>query len=315
MKRWVWLALLVAACSAPQASSSSSPITHSPTPSTSICRLPVIGGSSQTPGFLSIPGLTFSPASDAGHIRFYDRQLARWVPWGPPALAGDGLSYAFVDGDNKSSRLHLVDLRTSGDVVLAQGGPWRVVGVQPDAVYVMLIEYLPESPAYGVIAAGRGLWKAPIKGGAPVRLTSDEREWVVEGGAAWGGGSTVNVAGGPNDIVRLDLRTNQLTTWFAPGKRSHLLAVDSGGAPLIMSEAADQELWRVPAPDGGVQIWAAPIDGPKPSYPVVVDGAVVWFSSANLAPTWSIFRYSWPRGLELVANFTDYPVSVAGPCA
>lgn len=246
---------------------------------------------------------------------FYDRPLARWVPSGPPALAADGRSYAFADGDSKSSRVHLVDLLSNSEVVLAQGGPWRVVGLQPDGVYVMLLEYLPPSPAFGQIVAGRGLWKVPRTGGAPVRLTTDSREWLVEGGAAWGAGSTVDVAGGPNDIVRLDLGTNELTTWFAPGQRSHVLAVDASGVPLIMTEAADEEIWRVPAPGGGVKVWSGSTDGPRPSYPVAVDGGVVWMSSGNFTHSWSIFRYSGDRGLELAANFTDRPVTVAGSCA
>ena len=266
---------------------------------------------------MSLPGtgFSFSPAPNAGAGVFYDRPLARWVPWGPAALSADGSSYAYADGDRVSSRVHLVDLRTNRDIVLADGGPWGVVGLQPDAVYMMRLEYLPESPAFGVIAAGRGLWKVPLKGGVPVKLTSDTREWMISAGVAWGGGSTLNIAGGPNDIVRMDLQTMQVTTWFAPGKRSHVLAVDARGVPLIMSEAADQELWRVPAPGGGAKIWSGPTDGPRPYYPVAVDGGVIWFSSANSTPSWSIFRYSAARGLELVANFSDHPVSVAGPCA
>jgi hypothetical protein len=107
----------------------------------------------------------------------------------------------------------------------------------------------------------------------------------------------------------------QLTTWFAPGKRSHVLAVDAGGVPLIMSEAADEELWRVPNPNGAVEVWSGPADGPRPYYPAAVDSAVVWFSSANPTPTWSIYRYSAAAGLEVVASFADHPMTVAGPCA
>jgi hypothetical protein len=247
---------------------------------------------------------------------FYDRPLARWVPWGPSALSDDGSSYAYVDGDTTASRIHLVDVRTKRDTVVAEGGPWRLVGLQPDAVYVMRIEYLPESPAYGVLVAGRGLWKVPLKGGEPVELTSDGREWpFVAAGAAWGAGSTLDVAGGPNDIVHLDLRTMQVTTWFAAGKRSRLLAVDATGSALIRTEAAEAELWRVPSPGGAVKVWSGPANGPWPDYPVAVDGGVVWFSSANPTPTWSIYRYSAASGLELVANFSDHPMTVAGPCA
>src|SRR5450759_5653510 len=150
MRRLAWLALLLVACSA-QPSASTGTQSASSTPAPWSCRLPIIAGSigqgsgPQTAGFLSLPGssFSFSPATHAGAGMFYDRPLARWVPWGPPALSDDGSTYAYIDGDSNSSRAHLVDVRTKRDSVLAQGGPWRVVGLQPDAVYVMRIEYLP----------------------------------------------------------------------------------------------------------------------------------------------------------------------------
>ncbi len=131
MRRWVWLAVVLVACSAPPSASTGSPAGGPTTPSPATCRLPVIegspgqGGGPQTPGFLTIPGLIFSPATGAGDGEFYDRPLARWVPWGPPNLSDDGLLYAYVEGDQTSSRIHLVDLRTNADTVLAAGGPWR----------------------------------------------------------------------------------------------------------------------------------------------------------------------------------------------
>jgi hypothetical protein len=244
---------------------------------------------------------------------FYDRPLKRWVPNGPPALSAYGLSYAFVVGDTKSSQLHLLDLASNQDVVMAEGGPWRVVGDAPDAIYVMRIEYTPPSPAYGVLGIGRGLWKVPTKG---VHLTSDTRDWgFVSGGYAWGGGSTADVAGGPNDIVRFDVQTMRTQTWFAPGKRSRVLAIDSSGVPLIMSEAESNELWRVPAPDAAVKVWSAPWKETGPYAPVAVDGSLVWLSSRSMAREWSIYKYSADKGLELMATFSDHPESVGGPCA
>jgi hypothetical protein len=259
--------------------------------------------------------MTFTPDPSAGDGMYYEKQLARWVPWGPPALSNDGGSYAYVDGVQNSSQVHLVDVATKRDTVLTEGGPWRLVGLAPDAVYLMRIEFLPPSLAYGVIVAGRGLWKLPRIGGVAEQLTNDSRDWTLGAGAAWGGGSTVDVAGGPNDIVRLDLNTRQSTIWFAPGMRSRVMAVDAGGVPLIMSEAADEELWRVPAADGAVKVWSGSTDGPRPYFPVAVDGGSVWFSSDNTTRTWSIFRYTTAAGLELMANFSDHPVTIAGPCA
>ena len=310
--------MALVACSAQPSASSGLPTTQS-TPSPWSCRLPVIEGSRgqgsgpQTAGYLNLPGSSFSPAAGAGDGIFYDRPLARWVPDGPPALSADGLRYAYVEGDTKSSRVHVVDLRTNSDVVVAGGGPWKIVGSQPDAVYIEKIEYQPPSQAYGVLAVSRGLWKVPLGGGAPEQVTSVSREWVVAKGAAWGG--TFDIAGGPSDIVQLDLNTKQLTTWFAPGARSRLLAVDANGVPLILTEPGDEQLWRVPAPNAGVKVWSAGTNEMRPDYPVAVDVGAVWFSSSSMTRSWAIYRFSTDRGLEQVAMFSDHPVAVAGPCA
>ena len=316
MRRLAALAFLLVACSAQP------PVSASVTPSPSTCRLPVISGSPgqgsgpQTPGFLTVPGLTFSPDPSAGDGIYYDKPLARWVPWGPPALSSDGKTYAYVDGVQNSSRVHLVDIATQRDTVLVDGGAWRLVGLAPDAVYLMQIEFLPDSPAYGVLALGHGLWMVPLTGGAPEQLTSDHRSWTLGPGAAWGGGGSVNIAGGPNDVIRFDLRTRQSTVWFARDTRAIVLGTDDIGTPLIMSEGADDELWMVPTPDTRDEIWSGPTNGLRPWAPVAFDGGATWLSSANyyLMHAWTIFRYTG-TGLEVMATFTDHPVTVAGPCA
>ena len=184
--RWLAaLALLVVACSVQPPGSAST------TPSPSTCRLPVISGSigqgsgPQTAGFLTLPGagFNFSPAGDAGDGMYYDKPLARWVPWGPPALSSDGTSYAYVEGDQTRSRVHLVDVRTKRDTQLAEGGPWRLVGLATGAIYLMRIEYF-DTAAYGLMAFGRGLWKLPLTGGVAEQLTSDSRGWTLGPGAA-----------------------------------------------------------------------------------------------------------------------------------
>jgi hypothetical protein len=83
---------------------------------------------------------------------------------------------------------------------------------------------------------------------------------------------------------------------------------------LIISDGADDELWMVPTPDTRAEIWSGPTGGPRPWAPVAFDGGTIWFSSSNIARTWNIFRYTGP-GLEVMATFTDHPVTVAGPCA
>lgn len=313
MRRLAWLGIVLVACSGQPSGSTSS---QTPAP----CRLAVIQGSPgqgsgpQTPGFLTIPGNHFTVATNPGSGLYYDRPLRRWVGGWRPLLSADGLRYAYIDGDTTVSKFHLVDLRSGSDQVVASGGPWLPVGLDPDWFYVMRVEYI-DSPAYGQFPTSKGLWKLPLTGGAPVQLTSDSRDWVwVAQGGVFGAGSTYDVAGGPNDIVRLDVKSLQVTTWLDKHARSRFLAVGADGAALVTTEAADFNVWSVTGPGRAVEVWSGSYDI-FPNAPVAVDGSDVWLSSAALTSTWAIYHFSPGTGLKQAALFTDRPVTVAGPCA
>jgi hypothetical protein len=93
------------------------------------------------------------------------------------------------------------------------------------------------------------------------------------------------------------------------------LSVDSGGSGLILTEAADEEVWRVAPSGDAVEVWSGPTDAIRPGAPVAVDGSDVWLSSDSLTPAWAVYHFSPQGGFQQVATFTDHPVSVAGPCA
>jgi hypothetical protein len=317
MRSLAALALLVAACS-PQ---TAGPPTTTPATSPTACRLAVIEGSPaarglvQT-GFQTLPEGAYTPVTDTGNP-YYDRPQKRWVRVGPPSLSADGASYAFVIGDASRSDLHLVDVASGFDKVIASGGPWQVAGLASDSIYAMQVEYV-DSAAYGTIARGKGLWKIPLDGSNPSQLTSDSRMWAWSAGdTVFGGGSTLDVAGGPNDIVRFDVRAAQVVTVFSHHMRSRVLAVDVTGAALILAEGDDEELWRVPASGNAVELWSGPPDKIRPEIPVAVDGPDIWLSSAMSwrETAWSIFHYSPATGLMQVATFRDRPVQAAGGCA
>lgn len=319
MKGLAALALLVMACGQQTASSP----TSSPAATPMVCRLAVIqGGTGQgsglrTPGFLTLPGQAFAPATDAGDRMFYDKPLKQWVPWGGPSLSADGKRYAYAEflSDTKMSKIHLVDVLANSDVVEAAGGPWVGVGLEGNAFYVMRIEFM-STVAYGNIEVGKGLWKVPLDGGAPTQLTSDARHWAwVANGGVYGDASTVDVAGGPNDVVRYDLRSGQVTTLFDVHQRSRVLSVDATGAALIVAEADQAQVWRAPQAGSAVQVWSGATDGPVPEGPVAVDGTDVWLSGSSLRHEWAIYHYSLQNGMQQAASFTDRPVTVAGPCA
>ncbi len=334
MRRLALLGALLVACSSQSAASVSSPgasaVSASPragvvsdgpvsaSPVSSGCRLAVMQqppSKEAGPGFLTLPAASLSSAADAGAgMFFYDRQLQRWVPDGPPGLSPDGLRYAYVEGDRTTSRAHLVDLAAGSDRVVASGGPWRAVGLASDAIYVMRIEY-QDSVAFGTLQIGRGLWRVPLDGTAPSQLTTDARGWDwVSGDGVFGGDITTNIAGAPNDIVRLDMQTRQQTTWFSHNVRSRLIAVDPSGAAFIITDANDEELWRVTRPGTETEIWSGATDGIQPDGPVAVDGSDVWFSSSSVTPGSAIYNYSAQNGLRQAASFNDRTITVAGPC-
>ena len=329
MMKWLaFLAIALAGCGAPPPSASiTSPSAAasaavSPQASeTSSCRLPVRyvtaaqGAGPYESGFLTIPGLAFSPAAEedsGGH--FYARATGRWVPVGPPALSPDGGRYAYIEGDINHSQAFVVDVRTGTQSVLASGGPWQGVGLTGDAYYAMSVEYRV-SVAYGSLPIGKGLWRFPLDGGASAQLTADSRFWTwVDEYAAYADLTTGDVAGGPNSILRFDLTTRQLTTWFDHHKRSRLLAVDATGAGFVRAEAGNEELWRVPLSGEPVNVWSGESSDFRPERPVAVAGTDVWFSSAMGAMGSAIYRYTLRDGLEKVAAFGDRPVAVSGTC-
>ncbi len=328
MKWLAFLTIALAACATPPSASITSPSATtsgvvSPRASeTSSCSLPVRyvseaqGAGPVVAGFLTVPGLAFTPApqeDSGGH--FYVAAIGRWVPVGPPALSADGARYEYVEGDIKQSQAFVVEVRAGTQSVVASGGPWHGVGVNADAFYATRVEYIV-SEAYGSLPIGKGLWRFPLDGGSPAQLTMDSRQWTwVDDRAAYADQTTGDVAGGPNSILRLDLKTRQLTTWFDHHMRSRLLAVDATGAGLVLAEGAVEELWRLPASGEPVKVWTGQSSELRPERPVAVDGTDVWFSSSSETGGSGIYHYTLHNGLERVARFDDRRVTVAGTCA
>ena len=294
----------------------------SPTPSVGSCRLAVIegskgqGGGTQQPGFLTLPGGTFAAATDAGGGMYYDAPRKRWVPWGPPVLSPDGSHYVSVEGDHKTSRVFLTDVRSGTRLVLSAGGPWQVVGMNSNAAFAMRVEYV-DTTAYGTIAVSQGLWRMPLDGTAPTQLTRDDLRWQwVDERAVYGAGSTADVSGYVAPLVAYEFSTGKVTVRFDSPGRTTVLGTDATGGIFVMTEAQDEELWRVPATPGyAVKLWSGSLDAVRPWGPAAVDGPEVWLSSASPVPQWVIYRYTSQSGLRQVAVFTDRPVTVAGGCA
>lgn len=315
---WLAAIVLLVACS-----NQSPAAAHTQTPAASpaqwLCSLAVIegwppGSGTVQPGFQPLPDGKFVPVTDTGHP-YWDRPMKRWVAVGPPDLAADGRRYAYITGGSASSDVHVVDVATGADRVIASGGPWQVAGWGTDAVFATRVEYV-DSVAYGTIGFGKGLWELPLDGSKPLQFTNDSMIWRwVGGGGVWSGGP-FDVAGGPNAVSRFDLQTMQTTTLFSHGERSRVLAIEASGAAVILTEGSVDQLWRVSAAGDSTGVWLGNTAGLRPESPVAVDGSDVWLSSAMPPPEsqWAIFHLSVAGPLQQVAPFTDRPVQVAGGC-
>ncbi len=319
------IALTLAGCA--QSSTSTAP---SPRPQTG-CRLAVqqfdLAGNNTADGFIHIPGgKTIEPAPGASG-RIYDAAIGRWIngDWG--GLSPDGLSYAFTDGDTNQSRVHITDLRSGTDRVVTTGGPWAVVGLQPDGVYLRKIVYGPDTAAFGRLSTSAGLWFQALRGGAPEQLTSDSRSWLfIHAGFAWG--IELNKAdprplggdGGysPNQVMRLDLVDRSSEPWlYRPGMGVDILGLDGTGAPFVVAQnGAHVELWRLYSANVAEAVWRGNWGDVAPAGPMVADGDSVWLSSFIPAPPYNpaIYRWTGFSGIHLVAQFSDRRVMVAGPC-
>jgi len=194
---------------------------------------------------------------------------------------------------------------------------YAVLGMPADATDEALRQTAPgQWLLSSTLEIDKGLWKMPLDGSQSTQLTTDSRNWAwVSGGGVYGDRFSGDVAGAPNDVVRFDLRTRQLTSWFNPQMRSRLLAVDATGAALVITEGSDDEIWRVKGPGNAVKVWSGPPDGIRPDGSVAVDGTGVWLTGASFAREWAIFHFTPGGGMQQVATFTDRPISVAGPCA
>lgn len=316
MRLCVLIAIGLVACSAQPA------ITAEVTPVMSACRLPVMRGPAgqgsglQTPGFLDLPAGTFSKATNAtADAQSYDAVLKRWVPVGQQAITPDGLRYVYADHNGAASIFHLVELRTGEDRAIGQSGQWVGAGLNNIAIYAMRVEFT-DSVAYGRIEVSKGLWSIPLDGGPSTQLTSDSIRWQwADKQFLYGAGSTADVAGVVSPILRLDLKTTLVAPWFDSPGRVVALAVDAAGTGFAVTDAGDEELWRIPAEGEPAKVWSGPIDVIRPGGPVAVDGEEIWFRSSSLRPEWAIFHFSPRQGLQKVADFTDRPVTVAGACA
>jgi hypothetical protein len=233
---------------------------------------PVIRGSNAT---LSPEGAAMS----------YDAPLDRWLPVPMASVSPEGVRYAYVDtiqsaaGGLPVSRVHIVDVKTGTDWFFVFPGPdlanntqWfaGVVAFKPEGVYLSLFG------SNGGAGADTGkLWLMDPDRGTIRKVTDVAgNSWLVAGAYAW---TIVWAPGGPtnpNTLVRIDVSTGQLTTWWgdanyepisSPGAATELsvLGVDGTGSPIVegsgetgggTSYTRVVDMWVISTPNQPVQL-------------------------------------------------------------
>ena len=332
--RWslLLIALVVASCSnvAPAGSSRSSQspsaTTATASPTATGCRLPLwlydrstnIG----TANFLQLPGsvLVAAQPSVTSHnvLAAFVPVVNRWVPVARSLVAPDGSYYAYneTSGSPEIDRLHVVDMATSADHVIAQGSVdtgYEAFDVEADGIYA---GRAPNGPA-----TLPGLWRLDPKTGAATRLDATQRWQWISGGYAFAtvpnSSDPVVVQGGPlpDTLLRLDLRTGAVQEWFRKrGVFPNVIGFDWNGRPLVILGQTVGEL-AVVTGASSVQ----PIAGGTPdvTFSQVIPSLVAFSDGFWFTADQGLFSYSGNVGFKkLWSNPSPggLYVTLAGPC-
>ena len=278
-RRWwvpgIAVALLVAACTGGPAPAKPAAVIS--------CTLPVYkwggvnnGGNYSIigqAGFLDLASGKFAADSAAtASSTFYDWRSRRWLPVSMAQVLPDGSAYAYEKELSDSYEIYVVQVATGAEQMVYRmpyDQAYQILAFQPEGIYVYPIIHMSGLPS--------GLWLLdPSKAALKPLTTSVNGTWqLVSGGAAWGGPG--GMAG--DSLVRLDLATGALTTWFQHtvqgpqlegyGYGVSVIGFDGSGRPLVevyppfdLSAAVPNpkpEVWLVSSPGQATRVLGLPL--------------------------------------------------------
>jgi hypothetical protein len=166
---------------------------------------------------------------------YYDAPLGRWLPALGQWISPEGGVYMYLNF--AASELHVVDVATGNDRVLAGGKRLYPLAWLTDHVYVM--DFPTGSPVQ--------TYSISVPGGQLTTLTAKLSSVVpVGGGGAWITEVSSNVphatgSNGPvaNSVSRIDLVSGQKVEWFSAANATVvLLGFTQSGTPLIESTSS-----------------------------------------------------------------------------
>jgi hypothetical protein len=258
--RWIALAVLVAACTGGPAASTS------PARSADVisCTLPVYNWGGVTNGgnysiigqygFLNVASGKFAANTITFSTGSYDWPFQRWLPVSMAQVLPDGSAYAYEKELTDSYEIHVVQVATGAETMVYRmpyDNAYQILAFQPDGVYLYPIVHRSGLPS--------GLWLLdPAKSALKPLPTSIDSTWqLVSGGAAWGGPG--GMAG--DSLVRLDLITGALTTWFQHTVQGAVFEGYGYGVSVIGFDGSGRPLAEVFPP---FDLQASPAPKPKP---------------------------------------------------
>ena len=288
------------------------------------CRLPLFAGQSGSGGFVVFPGGTFiadpssavalptPPAGEPSPIPpsagqgmggpqpslSYDAQFKKWVPVPLNYLSPDGSRYAFLS----ASSIYVEDVASGTLSEIGKGQAWTIVGVEAAGVYAMKQSL-------------SGLWLVPFSGD-PTQVTSAGFWQAVSATAAYGTPTSAVPQGAENQVLRVDLASGAVATWFArSGTQSQVVGIDTTGAVILYvnygAPSYATEIWVVGAAGKGVPIGgnSNTYQGINLSLPPVSDANGIWFGAYS--NTQGLVLYVPNKGVYWMSNLGG---SLAGGC-
>ena len=328
------LALVVAACGTgtpatpPVTRTTQTPAsTRFSTPTATGCRLPLwLYNTSTNIGtgyFLQVPGSGLAPAKPSvtsqNSYGAYVPSADRWVPVVRSLVAPDGKHYTYNDasGNPEVDRVHVVDVESGADHVIAQGGSdtgFLAFDFENDGVYA-------GRPSNGPGTAP-GLWRLDPQTGAATLIEATRSWHWISGGYAYAvlpnPTDPVVVQGGPvaDTLLRLDLQTRTVEQWFRKrGVFVNVLGFDWSGRPLPTLGGTLADLVVVTGQNNAAAI---PDGSPDITFSYIQTSLVANPDGFWLGSDQGVYRYTAQGGFQQLWNNptvkTVLPM-VVGPCA
>lgn len=224
----------------------------------------------------------------------YDVQFRKWLPVSLSQVTPDGTRYAFLS----PTSIYVEDVAAGTLSQIGTGHAWQIVAVESAGVYAMQ-------------QGAAGLWLVPYSGD-PRQITS-AGYWQT-GNAAYAYGTPTSAVpnGADNQIIRVDLSSGAVETWFSrTGTQDYVIGVTADGAAIVNVQYYAYnnvgETWIVPQAGNGF-----PIAGTYYTYqgvalngPTVADANGIWFGSGGIA------LYVSGKGVYGMSNLS---AQLAGAC-